>query len=351
MTLDLAIVADVFRHEAQAKHALEALRQAGFSYDQIGIAMQGHEGIDLLSDLVNLGVPHEQASYYAQEVKAGHTVVSVRPDGREQEAHEIMRQSGALTDSDTTPPQSSTIDAQKAAWEQAVASHQAYLTQQRASNTTEDFHRPRSLRPRVEGQLITAPSVQTDEGNLRPDVTLPPKSSSAPFVHNEVITEQKISVAPLMERVEEVTEHTLSDAPDAQQQRDSEPLLLVEEEQRETVAIDDEDTLCRPRTQEPTSGETISGTGAIDDEDTLRRPRTQEPMSGEMILAQQPLEQHTNRNRVRTGMLVGGLVLTVGASALFAFLRRAQMRPFFLSLMHTVNTQRAALTRRNRNDD
>jgi len=63
MTLSLSIVADVFRHEAQAKHALEALRQAGFGYDQIGIAMQGHEGIDLQSDLQNLGVSHEQASY------------------------------------------------------------------------------------------------------------------------------------------------------------------------------------------------------------------------------------------------------------------------------------------------
>jgi len=323
MTLDLAIVADVFRHEAQAKHALEALRQAGFGYDQIGIAMQGHEGIDLLSDLVNLGVPHEQASSYAQEVKVGHTVVSVRPDGREQEAHEIMRQCGARMDADATSSQTSSIDAQRAAWEQALASHQAYLAQQKASNTTEDFHRPRSLKPRVEGQLVTAPSVQTDEGNVRPDVTLPPTSSSAPFVHKEVITEQKTSVAPVMERVEEVTEHTLSDAPDAQQ-RVSEPLLLVEEEQRETAAIDDEDT--------------------------LRRPRTQEPMSGETILAQQPLEPHTNRNRVRTSMLVGGLVFAVGASALLAFLRRAQIRPFLLSLMHAANAQRTVLTRRNRND-
>lgn len=325
MTLDLAIVADVFRHEDQAKHALEVLRQASFGYDQIGIAMQGHEGIDLLSDLVNLGVPHEQASYYAQEVKAGHTVVSVRPGGREQEAHEIMRQCGALMDADTTSSQTSTIDAQRAAWEQAVASHQAYLAQQRAPNTTEDFHRPRSLKPRAEGQLITAPSVQTDEGSLPSDMTLSPTSSIAPIVPNEVMTEQKTSVAPAMERVEEVTEHTLGDALDVQRQRVSEPLLLVEEEHRETAAIDDEDT--------------------------LRRPRNQEPISGETILPQPSLEQHTNRNRVKTDMLVGGLVLAVGASALLAFLRRAQMRPFFLSLMHAVNTQRMALTRRNRNDN
>jgi len=251
-------------------------------------------------------------------------VVSVRPDGREQEAHEIMRQCGALMDADATSSQTSTIDAQRAAWEQAVASHQAYLAQQRASNTTEDFHQPRSLKPRAEGQLITAPSAQTDEGNLRSDMTLSPTSSSAPLVPNEVMTEQKTSVAPAMERVEEVTEHTLGDALDVQRQRVSEPLLLVEEEYRETAAIDDEDT--------------------------LRRPRNQEYVSGETILPQPSLEQHTNRNRVKTAMLVGGLVLAVGASALLAFLRRAQMRPFFLSLMHAVNTQRMALTRRNRND-
>lgn len=69
MTLHLSIIADVFPHESQAKQAVEALRQAGFVYDQIGIAMQGHEGIDLLSDLQYLGVPYEQASYYAQEVE------------------------------------------------------------------------------------------------------------------------------------------------------------------------------------------------------------------------------------------------------------------------------------------
>ena len=39
MSLHLSIVADVFTYEAQAIHAVEALRQAGFAYDQIGIAI------------------------------------------------------------------------------------------------------------------------------------------------------------------------------------------------------------------------------------------------------------------------------------------------------------------------
>jgi len=324
MTLHLSIVADVFSHEAQAKDALEALRQAGFHYDQIGIAMQGHEGIDLLSDLQNLGVSYEQASYYAQEVKAGHVVVSVRPDGREQEAHEIMRRSGAFTDTDITASQTPGINKQRAAWKQAVTSHQAYLSEQRASKTHEDFHQPRSLKPREDRQPVTTPSAQTDEGGLHPDVTLQPNASIASVVQNEVVTEQKPSVAPAMELVEEVTEHKPSDAPVVQQEMVPELLLLVEEEHHEMVAIDDEDT--------------------------LRHPKNQGQMSEETISPQKPLEKHTNRNMVKTSVLAGGLLLGVSISVLLAFLRRAQIRQFLLSIMHRGKKQRMTVTRRNRHD-
>jgi len=326
MTLHLSIVADVFPHEAQAKHALEALRQAGFGYDQIGIAMQGHEGIDLQSDLQTLGVSHEQASYYAQEVKAGHTVVSVRPDGREQEAHKIMRRSGALTQAPTSvAPHPSDVDKQRATWEQAVASHQAYLATQRASNTHEDFHQPRSLKPRIERPAVTTPSVQTEERSLPPTEMIQQKPNISSLVHKEVVTQHQPSIASAVERVEEeVTEHASRNAPVVQQQRVPEPLLLAEEEHQET--------------------------GISDDEDTLRRPRNQGPMSEETISAPQPLEKQTNRNMVKSRVLAGGLVLAVGVGVLLAFLQRAQIRLFLLSLMHRVNTQCSVMTRKNHRD-
>ncbi len=320
MTFSHSIVADVFQHEAQAKHALEALRQAGFGYDQIGIALQGHEGIDLQSDLENLGVSHEQASYYAQEVKAGHTVVSVRPDGREQEAHEIMRRSGAFTDADSATSQTSDIDKQRAAWDQAVASHQAYLAEQLASKTHEDFYRPRSLKPRTEGLPVTTQYVQAKEVALVTEQT----SGVASLMQQEEVTERKPSVAPVVQNVE-VIHQKPSVAPIVQNDAVHEQFPLAEEEQRETLPIDDEET--------------------------LRRLRKQERGSADVLVPQTPLEQPRNRAMVKKGVLFGGVVLgLVGIGVLVVLLRWDQRRQFVLSAARTMKVQRPSSTRRNRDD-
>jgi len=301
MTLHLSIVADVFSDEAQAKHALEALRQAGFDYDQIGIAMQGHEGIDLLSDLQNLGVSHEQASYYAQEVQAGHTVVSVRPDGREQEAHEIMHRSGAFTDAESgAASQPSDIDKQKAAWEQAVASQQAYLAEQRASKTQEDFHRPRSLKPRAD-------RVQTEEAALRSDMPTEQKSRG-PVEHQNEVNEQKLVLPPLAQEAVG-TKQASGVAPVVQNETVCEQFPLPEDEYRETIAIDDEET--------------------------LRRLRKQESDRAEVLVPPTQMEQPSNRNLL---LLLGGLLLGLSAGVLVALLQRKQIRQFILSTTRTLRT-------------
>jgi stress response protein YsnF len=291
MSLYLSIVVDVFTHEAQARHALEALRQAGFGYDQVGIAMQGHEGIDLQSDLQNLGVSHEQASYYAQEVKSGHTVVSVRPDGREQEAHEIMRRCGAFTDAESAASQTSTIDKQRTVWDQAAASHQAYLAEQLASNTQEDFHRPRSLKPREERLPVTTHRVQAEEAELRP----------------ALVTQQQPGAAPLVQN-DQVREH----------------LPLTEEEHREATPSDDEVT--------------------------LRRHRNHVQGSAEALPPQAHPEKHRKRALVKKGVLLTGVVLGLGVGVLVALRRREQIRQFVLSTARTMKAQRPFITRRNDDD-
>ena len=94
MATQASIVAGVFEQEAQARQALSALKQAGFGYDQVGVATQGQQGVNLKNDLLGLDVPRTQADYYAQEFQNGRTVVSVRPDGQEQQAHDILHQYG-----------------------------------------------------------------------------------------------------------------------------------------------------------------------------------------------------------------------------------------------------------------
>jgi hypothetical protein len=164
------IIAEVFTQETQAKHALEALKQAGFGYEQLGIAMPGHGGDTLLNHLLTLGVSYERASYYAQEVKAGYIVVSVRPDGREQEAHDILMSNGAYNARHrTASPQIAIADEQRVASAQATAFVQAHLSDQTATNTQDDFHQPRSLRLREESLSVTKERVQTGEGDLPKD--------------------------------------------------------------------------------------------------------------------------------------------------------------------------------------
>ncbi len=331
MTLDLSIVADVFRYEAQAKHALEALRQAGFGYDQIGIAMHGHEGIDLQRDLENLGVPHEQASYYVQEVKAGHTVISVRPDGREREAHEIMRQSGAFTEPGSDASQAYDLDKQKAAWDQAVASHQAYLAAQLASKTQEDFHQPRSLKPRKEP--VTTQSVQAGVDKLQPEQVTKQQSSVAPTVQREAVTKQ--SVAPTVQQ-EAVTEQKPIVMPLAQD-------ALVTEQKSSVAPVVQSDVAPE---QSPLAEEAHPETVAIDDEETLRRARKQEQDSAVKVSPPQAqLGTPKNSNMVRTGIILGGLVLGVGTGVLIALLRGEQIRQFVLSRTQMTKIQR---TLRNR---
>jgi hypothetical protein len=96
-TYQIPIVAGVFNEEVQAKNAVDALRGASFGRDQIGVAMQSSgPAVDRLSqDLMNLGVEENRASYYYEECKAGHIVISVRPDGRDDVVRHILVENGA----------------------------------------------------------------------------------------------------------------------------------------------------------------------------------------------------------------------------------------------------------------
>ncbi|GHO44165.1 hypothetical protein [Ktedonospora formicarum] len=95
------IVAGVFQNENQAKVAVDELRKQNFAHDQIGVAIPQKSQVDSLSqDFMKLGVPQEKATYYEDEFKSGHIVVSVRPDGRDEEAQSILFGSGGYNESE-----------------------------------------------------------------------------------------------------------------------------------------------------------------------------------------------------------------------------------------------------------
>jgi hypothetical protein len=102
----------IFNSHAMAEHAIENLRDAGFSEDEIlysGPAIKGHFLGKLISEmegersaspgkiaqaLVDRGIPEDVAIYYAREYDRGHPLVVVQSPGREREARAVLRDNG-----------------------------------------------------------------------------------------------------------------------------------------------------------------------------------------------------------------------------------------------------------------
>lgn len=279
MSIQLNIVVDVFSQEAQAQQALDALREAGFAYDQVGVAMREHQGSDLYNDLLNLGISDEHARYYIQEVKVGHTVVSVRADGREQEAHDIMRRCGAYDllrstrayDSydDSSASETPISNEQAMPLVQPAAIIQTSLTNQEATNAQEDVDQPGSLQPDEAYMPITTNQVQLDEGTVQSDLIIEQELDSAPLVQNDVENEQ----------------------------------ALQKEEER------------------------------------IARLVSEESVNAEILLPQTQREEADNRKKVRNGLLLGGLLLGLGSGMLLSFLRRENIRQFVISTLQTLKQQ------------
>ncbi|GCF06531.1 hypothetical protein [Dictyobacter arantiisoli] len=104
-TYQTPLIVGIFQAENPARQAVDTLRTLGLRYDQVGVAINSssHATSDLQSDLEKLGMPEEQASYYNNAYKSGKIVVSIRPDGREQEVSEILQSNGAYSFEQDTP--------------------------------------------------------------------------------------------------------------------------------------------------------------------------------------------------------------------------------------------------------
>ena len=86
------VMVGVFEDENHAKKAIDDLRSLGFSDDQIGIAVRegGLVGHCILGNLVNMGVPEEEAICYKREFEAGRVVVAVKFNCSKQEVINLL---------------------------------------------------------------------------------------------------------------------------------------------------------------------------------------------------------------------------------------------------------------------
>lgn len=101
----------VFAGRDQANLAIDNLRHAGYSYDQIRLVERGTNSFidDLKSlftgqttattnsadDWMRIGVPEQDARTYQSELDAGRSIVLIKALGSPEQALSIMRQSGA----------------------------------------------------------------------------------------------------------------------------------------------------------------------------------------------------------------------------------------------------------------
>ncbi len=203
MAVQTSIIAGVFENERDARRALDALKQAGFGYDQVGVATQGQKNVNLLDDLTNLGVSRDNASYYAQEYKNGRTVVSVRPDGRDQEAHDLLHQYGGYdfehqtgytqtgrTDAQTLTNAQTNVDTTQSAGTFNRANQGQMVDRTDTDYAQDEYHQPRSLRLREEQLNVSKERVQSGEVNLRKEVISEQKTVNVPVTHEEVVIER-----------------------------------------------------------------------------------------------------------------------------------------------------------------
>jgi hypothetical protein len=113
----------VFAGREQANLAIDNLRRAGYSYDQIRLVERGTNSFidDLKSlftgqttattnsadDWMRIGVPEQDARNYQSELDAGRSIVLIKALGSPEQALSILRQSGAYdiaTRLRTAPP-------------------------------------------------------------------------------------------------------------------------------------------------------------------------------------------------------------------------------------------------------
>jgi uncharacterized protein (TIGR02271 family) len=127
--------------------------------------------------LIGMGVPEEHAKYYENEVRSGRTLVTVRADGRYDEAQSILRGAGAYD-----------VESRDAGRVPATASGTAAMTSSTAGVRDDETQRMQLreevLHPRKE-------QVQTGQVSVGKDVVSEQRTMDVPVTREEVYVERQ----------------------------------------------------------------------------------------------------------------------------------------------------------------
>ena len=110
-TNEQSTIIGVFVNRDQANLAIDNLRHAGFSYDQIRLVQNGTNNFiedvkslftgqtttstDSADDWMRIGVPEQDAQYYQSELDAGRSIVLLKAVSNPEQSLTILHQSGA----------------------------------------------------------------------------------------------------------------------------------------------------------------------------------------------------------------------------------------------------------------
>ena len=195
-TYHVPIVMGIFPTETEAKEALETLRLADFNRDQIGVAWHQDMGsTDYITSLIHLGLTQEQAEYYDHEFRAGHPVVSVRPDGREREVYTILHKYAAYDYDQRGIGPTNTV--------QAGGYSAARTERQTQENAARHYDQgEQSIPIREERLLAKKQTISSGEVRLYKDVVTEQQHIDVPVNREEVIVERypgngEVSATPI----------------------------------------------------------------------------------------------------------------------------------------------------------
>ena len=93
------IIVGVFQDRRQAEQAYNELYNVGFGQDYLGFAQPSDGSKGLLNQFEKVGMPQDDARFYAHEYDAGRSLVTVRagglPESSIQDAINILKRHGA----------------------------------------------------------------------------------------------------------------------------------------------------------------------------------------------------------------------------------------------------------------
>ena len=160
-----------------------AIIGGGMLASLLASAATGAAVAGIVGALVGLGIPEEEAKYYESEVHAGRTLVTVRADGRYDEALAILRRYGAY-DASTRGTATATGATHTATTAGTTTSGTAKAT---GASTT----RGGTMEVREEELRARKESVQAGEVSVRKEVKTEHKTLEVPVTREEVVIERR----------------------------------------------------------------------------------------------------------------------------------------------------------------